>query len=392
VVDKITLLVQELIKGKINSELIGDNTLLTSYFTPRKDPRRFNHVKLRPLTIIGFMEMGKTETAKYLINLSKEHFDRMQIDNIALTGKTMIDVVHYLYNNKDILRDVHVVYLFIDDLFYGGLSSEQSKTKKLNEKYYSDIRHKLEELGMAKGILYVLFSAQRFSLIPVFFRNSPFLLFKGLSIQDRYERNTLLDTLSYSSDENDVYAKKYASLLLDILEAVSEIAYTKYDDSVKALTVVKPIRHKPYIFIVPYLVNIDLINVPFNYSGVFEDLLVPDNTQTPAQILVNTYIKDLPPLLKRMIIGIEEYLNAKPVNDADEIAIPFKELVSLMRKQELISNHHETVRRLRKYLKEYSDTLGNAGIKYIEDSDIIQVEISKFSLIDLEKLMRWLEK
>jgi len=270
VVDKITLLVQELVKGKVNSELVGDNTLLTSYFTPRKDPRKFNHVKLRPLTLIGFMEMGKTETAKYLINLSKEHFDKMGIGNIALAGKTMIDIVHYLYNNKDILRDTHVVHLFVDDLFYGGLSSEQSKTKRLNEKYYSDIRHKLEELGMTRGILYVLFSGQRFSLIPVFFRNSPFLLFKGLSIQDRYERDILLDTLSYSSDENDVYAKKYASLLLDILEAVSEIAYTQYNDDVKALTVVKPIRRKPYVFIVPRLVNIDLINVPFNYSGVFD--------------------------------------------------------------------------------------------------------------------------
>jgi len=270
VADKTIALINAILKGRGSSDLTGDIRYLTRYFCPDKDVKGFNHVKLRPLTLVGFMEMGKTETAKYLIDLSQRHFEEHGIGYISFTGKTIVDIMYYIRDNPDLVRDVNVIHIFVDDLFYGGLSTERSKGKRLGEKIYSDIRHWPERIGMKSGILYVLFSAQRFSLIPVFFRNTPFILFKGMSIQDKYEKTVIKEVLT-SADENNSYTSKLADILIDILQAITHLAYVEYRDDVKALTVVKPLRKKPYIFVQPRLAEPDLTEVPFNYSGVFEE-------------------------------------------------------------------------------------------------------------------------
>lgn len=189
-VDKIVALIEEILRGG-GSRFKGSIRYLTKYFCPTKDVREFGHVKLRSITLVGYMEMGKTEMAKYLIELSQRHFNKMGIGNIAFTGKTIVDIMYYIGDNKDLVRGNNVVYVFVDDLFYGGMSTERSRGKRLGEKIYSDIRHWPERIGVKTGIIYVLFGAQRFSLIPVFFRNTPFLLFKGLAIQGRYEKQTI---------------------------------------------------------------------------------------------------------------------------------------------------------------------------------------------------------
>ncbi|MEM4976734.1 MAG: hypothetical protein QXT64_05370 [Desulfurococcaceae archaeon] len=283
--DKIHALINEILKGG-GSELVGDIRLLTSYFKPRRDPRQFNHVKLRPLTIVGFMEMGKTETAKYLISVSQEHFDEMGVPYRGFSGKTILDIITYIADNQDLIRDVNVVHVFVDDVLYGGLSQEQSKAKRMSEKIYSDVRHQLERLGMLNGILYVIFAGQRFSLIPVFFRNSPFILFKGLSIQDKYEREVIKQVLMQESTE---YHERLADIIVEILQGVTTIAYTEMREDVKSITVVKPLRSAPYIYVQKELKQPrDFTQVPFNYSGMFEDVNVrgkPEKVMTKQEYL-----------------------------------------------------------------------------------------------------------
>lgn len=101
--------------------------------------------------------------------------------------------------------------------------------------------------------------------------------------------------------------------------------------------------------------------------------------------------KLLPDLLQKAIIGINEYLNAKAVNE-DKAAIPVNELINVMKNKGLVSSHPENARRLRKYLSKYMNVLEELGILYSEASDTIQVNTHRFSMIDIEELARELEK
>jgi len=82
--------------------------------------------------------------------------------------------------------------------------------------------------------------------------------------------------------------------------------------------------------------------------------------------------KLLPDQLQRAIIGINEYLKAKAVNE-DKATIPVNELMNVMRDKGLVSGHPENARRLRKYLSRYMNVLEELGILYSEASDTIQV-------------------
>ena len=74
-----------------------------------------------------------------------------------------------------------------------------------------------------------------------------------------------------SCDKKNAYVDKLADIFIDILETITHLAYVEYREDVKAITVVKPLRKKPYIFVQPRLANPDMIEVPFNYSGVFDE-------------------------------------------------------------------------------------------------------------------------
>lgn len=240
------------------------------YLIPPKDKLARGYVDLKPITIIGFMAMGKTVFAAHVTKKAKRLLRKKFNEELfSVTGKSIIDVVEFLKNNKDLYQDRKAMLLFLDDIFYQGLSGERNKAKQKAEKYYSDIRHQFEKLGFNNGVLYILFAGQRLKLIPPFFRSSPLLVFKPLLTNDKYERQVILEALQYTDDR---LSKTLAEISLGILETAAKIIYTKWDDQVKSITIVKPGWDHPFIYIqdtAPNPRNIFDINVPFNYSGIY---------------------------------------------------------------------------------------------------------------------------
>jgi hypothetical protein len=246
--------------------------IFEEYLIPPKNKLARGFVDLKPLTIIGFMSMGKTVFAAHVTRKAKHLLKkRFNEELFSVSGKSIVDVVEFLKNNKDLYQDRKAMLLFLDDIFYQGLSTERSKAKSQAEKYYSDIRHKFEELGFNNGVLYILFAGQRLKLIPPFFRSSPMLVFKPLLTNDKYERQVVLEALTYTDDR---LSKTLAELSLAILETAAKIIYTKWDDRVKSLTIVKPGWDYPFIYIqdsAPNPKTVFDVNVPFNYSGIYEE-------------------------------------------------------------------------------------------------------------------------
>ena len=298
--------IYSLISGKTNGLKIKRTTSFKAfeqYLVPPKDKLLRGFVDLKPITIIGFMAMGKSVFAahvtKKIKHLLKKRFNE---ELFSVSGKSIVDVVEFLKNNKDLYQDKKAMLLFLDDIFYQGLSTEKGKAKNLAEKYYSDIRHQFEKLGFNNGILYILFAGQRLKLIPPFFRSSPLLVFKPLLTNDKYERQVILEALEYT---NDRLSKTLAELSLAILETAAKIIYTKWDDQVKSITIVKPGWDYPFIYIqdsAPNPKQVFDINVPFNYSGIYgeqDEEQVEEQMSREAKKLLIKYI------IKSVRIGME---------------------------------------------------------------------------------------
>lgn len=243
---------------------------LMSYLVPKKDPRELGRPALRALTMIGYMDMGKTVTATLLSNILVERFKkRYGVEPVCIGGKSIVDIVEFIKDNPDILSGRSVTILFIDDMLYQGMSTER-KVKGLAEKYYSDIRHKPEKLGFKEGLLILFFAGQRFKNIPPFFRSTPYLLFKGVVAQDSYEKDMIIDVLKKGKG----YAESVkAQVYYGILEAAAELALDDWIEDAKRLNIVVQFRKGPHIYIQPPGVpdpRKTFIWIPFNYSGIYD--------------------------------------------------------------------------------------------------------------------------
>ncbi len=269
------------------------------YLIPPKDKLARGYVDLKPITIIGFMAMGKTVFAAHIAKKAKRLLRKKFNEELfSVTGKSIIDVVEFLKNNKDLYQDRKAMLLFLDDIFYQGLSGERNKAKQKAEKYYSDIRHQFEKLGFNNGVLYILFAGQRLKLIPPFFRSSPMLVFKPLLTNDKYERQTIQEALQHDDTR---LSKTLAEISLGILETAAKIIYTKWDDKVKSITIVKPGWSHPFIYLqdsAPNPKNVFDVSVPFNYSGIYGE---QDEEQVEEQM--SREAKKL--LMKYVIAGIK---------------------------------------------------------------------------------------
>ncbi len=264
------------------------------YLVPPKDKLARGFVDLKPVTVIGFMAMGKSVFAAHVTKKIKHKLRKKFNEELfSVTGKSIVDVVEFLKNNKDLYQDRRAMLLFLDDIFYQGLSGEKTKAKSKAEKYYSDIRHQFEKLGFDNGVLYIIFAGQRLKLIPPFFRSSPILVFKPLLTNDKYERRTIIEALEH--DDTRI-SKTLAQLSLAILEAAAQIIYTRWDDQVKSLTIVKPGWDYPFIYIqdtAPNPKTVFDINVPFNYSGIYgeqDEEQVEEQMSQEAKKLLLKYV------------------------------------------------------------------------------------------------------
>ncbi len=269
------------------------------YLIPPKEKLTRGYVDLKPVSIIGFMSMGKSVFAAHIVKKIKHRLRKKFNEELfSVMGKSIVDVVKFLQDNKDLYQDRKAMLLFIDDVLYQGISGEKGKAKREAEKYYSDIRHKFEDLGFDNGILYVMFAGQRLKLIPPFFRSSPMLVFKPLLTNDKYERQTILEALQHDDTR---LSKTLAQISLAILETAAKIIYTKWDDQVKSITIVKPGWDYPFIYVqdsAPNPKNIFDINVPFNYSGIYGE---QDEEQVEQQMTREA--KKL--LMKYVIAGVK---------------------------------------------------------------------------------------
>ncbi len=327
------------------------------YLIPPKDKLARGFVDLKPVTVIGFMSMGKSVFAAHIARKVKQRIKKKFDEEVfSVMGKSIVDVVQFLRDNKDLYQDRKALFLFIDDVLYQGLSGEKSKAKSEAEKYYSDIRHKFEDLGFNNGILYIGFAGQRLKLIPPFFRNSPMLIFKPLLANDKYERKTILEALEHDDAR---LSKTLAQLSLGILETAAKIIYTKWDDQVKSITIVKPGWDYPFIYVqdsAPNPRHVFDVNVPFNYSGIYgeqdEEEIEQQMTREAKKLLMKYVIAGVKigMILREYGIGRITVLLAKQIL-RKALGIGF---INELLNEELIEQAYETINK--KELQQIIDT------------------------------------
>ena len=326
--------IYSLLEGSIDGYRVRRTTSfkeLEEYLVPPRDKLVRGFVDLKPVTIIGFMAMGKTVFAAHVTRKVRHKLMRRFGEELfSVMGKSIVDVVEFLKDNKDLYQDRKAMLLFLDDIFYQGLSTEKGKAKSKAEKYYSDIRHQFEKLGFNNGVLYVFFAGQRLKLIPPFFRSSPMMVFKPLLTNDKYERQTVLEALDH--DETRL-GKTLAQLSLAILETAARIIYTKWDDRIKNITIVKPGWDYPFIYIqdsAPNPQNVFDTVVPFNYSGIYgeenEEEVMRRIDETAKRLLLKLAIKAVTVGMELRDKGIHSLSRKKySIIVRDVLGLPFND-------------------------------------------------------------------
>jgi len=236
---------------------VKPTSVLLSYYIPNRDPGSYPNCRLRVTTYVGFMEMGKTVTEKAVMYLVDRQLEKnFGESSLKLTCKCIIDAKAYLEDHPDVLKGFSYLQLFVDDLFYSGLSIENSPIKRESLKIYADIRHILEDLGF-HGVLRLSFAGQYFWYIPPFFRRAPVLVFKDICTHERREKLEISRMLG-----KDVY---------EFLKEVTGKAWA-WQDSIKRYSAVLKFGDPPFILDVgenPALPT-DVIEVPVNYSGFLD--------------------------------------------------------------------------------------------------------------------------
>jgi len=198
---------------------------LQKYFIPPRNPEEFKICRLRTLTYVGYMEMGKSTTEKTLMaRVSRTLYELYKVEPLNIIGKNLIDIVKWIDDNKDLVKGTHYINMFVDDVLFSGTSTERTKGKRVAEKLYANIRHELEKRGF-HGVLRLCFAGQRWRLIPPFFRNSPYIIFKDVITQDFEERWWI--------------SRMVGQDLYEFLKYVSERALDGWDDEIKRYSVVR---------------------------------------------------------------------------------------------------------------------------------------------------------
>jgi len=232
---------------------------LEKYFVPPRSPEEFKVCRLRPFTLVGFMEMGKTTTElKLMKDVSEVLYERYRFEPLNLVSKNILDALKWLDDNKDLLRDTYYVNLFVDDVLFSGMSTERTKNKRLAEKIYANIRHELEKRGFT-GVLRLSFAGQRWRLIPPFFRNSPYVVFKDVITHDREEKYWISKMVG-----RDYY---------DFLKYISKKAFDNWDDEIKRYSVARHFTDGPFILDIekPEKPK-EIYEVPLGYADIEVDV------------------------------------------------------------------------------------------------------------------------
>jgi len=235
---------------------------LKEYCVPPRSPDAFDTNRLRVMSIIGFMESGKTTLANWLMaQFERSVKYRYDVGILNIAGKTIVDIFNYLKDNSDLLRDVHYIQIFVDDVFFQGLAYEYSDLSRNAIKIYANIRHEFEDLGVHRSVIVLMFAGQRYRLIPPFFRNTPYLIFKSIVSQDQQERKMVLDALSKYNKDPEAY--DYFQFLLEL----SDKALTQWKDELKSFSVVKHFRRGCFILRSGIDRPNDLIYVKLGYES-----------------------------------------------------------------------------------------------------------------------------
>ena len=111
------------------------------------------------------------------------------------------------------------------------------------------------------------------------------------------ERQTIIEALQHDDTR---LSKTLAELSIAILETAAKIIYTKWDDQIKSITIVKPGWDYPFIYIqdsAPNPKNVFDIVVPFNYSGIYgdenEEEVMRRIDETAKRLLLKLAIKSI---------------------------------------------------------------------------------------------------
>ncbi|MEM4620541.1 MAG: hypothetical protein QW607_10050 [Desulfurococcaceae archaeon] len=160
-------------------------------------PSEVNYVTVRPLNIYGFMESGKTTLSlKIAARVEEEVGDKYGF--ICLVGRRQRDLLNYLEENKDVVKDNQFIVMVYDDAGRYYMSRESSTSRRREEiKDFLEIRHIFEGFGMEKGVIIPIFNIQYYNLLEKTLRNTPCSLWKTVVLMDRSDRREFILSIGW---------------------------------------------------------------------------------------------------------------------------------------------------------------------------------------------------
>ena len=177
------------------------------------DWQKYKTPVLRSMTVIGYMQSGKTTFVRYLAHLLHEYatgkgYDDTQIAYVEAPSLQVAkeEIPHILDAEK-----IRYMMVFVDD----AIKSAHSRQHNVEEtKLFSDVRH----WTLPRGVLITVYATQDFRLLDRLMRNALVYAWKTLPLEwwVSTDQNAKKQILSWIGDPD----------IVDLLEAITQAIYS----------------------------------------------------------------------------------------------------------------------------------------------------------------------
>jgi len=177
------------------------------------DWRRYHTPVLRSMTVVGYMQSGKTTFVRYLAHLMHRELTGKGVDDgeIAYVEAPSLQAAQRQLQSMLDLDRVRYLMLFVDD----AVKSAHSRRHNVEEtKLFSDVRH----WSMKRGVLITVYATQDFRLLDRLMRNAMVYAWKTLPFEwwVSTDPNARRQILAWIGDPD----------IADLLEAITQAIYS----------------------------------------------------------------------------------------------------------------------------------------------------------------------
>lgn len=193
------------------------------------NPPKF--IQLRSITLVGYMESGKSTFAKVFCYLLKLFYlmnsayltDSWEKNVKILYADSFSTILDYIDDIID--ENIHYVVMIVDDAIeHQSSKAALSLKSRTTVASLAKIRHLLKDAGMEWGMAVVIFATQRWRELLPFLRNSLFAIYKSVLTEEAENR-----AIGFEIGQDNY----------EFLQAVTEAIYLDHNQGARNLFVAK---------------------------------------------------------------------------------------------------------------------------------------------------------